>query len=262
MKNKNRRGKRLKRAVPFLPNFITTISLFTGFYSIYFAINGDYVVASFLIFMSIMIDGMDGRVARATNTTSLFGKEYDSLSDLTAFGVAPAILLYLWKFSELGEFAKFGYLACCVYVACGALRLARFNSDTSGSLTTFTGLPIPIAAAGIISLVLVEQTIGSLPAMPLFAWIYLLAYLMVSTIKYPSFKHVEYIKTHPFQLLVAALLLMVVVASAPYVMFFILTVTFITGGIVWNVVIYCVNQFKHEKGKEKHETVTREDHNL
>ncbi len=137
-----------KKSVPFLPNFITTMSLFCGFYSIMFSLKGDFHWAAILILVSGFIDGLDGRVARMTGTTSEFGKQYDSLSDVIAFGVAPAVMVYLW---QLNAFGKLGFIATFLFVACGALRLARFNIDTSGSLTHFTGLPIPVAAAGVVS---------------------------------------------------------------------------------------------------------------
>ncbi len=258
MKRSRARKDRVRRTVPFLPNFVTTMSLFAGFYAIYFSLEGNYYVAAILIVMSGLIDGMDGRIARATNSTSAFGKEYDSLSDLTAFGVSPAVLLYLWK---LQAFDRFGFLACCLYVACGALRLARFNSDTSGKMDTFTGLPIPMAALSIVSLVFLGKVVGDISALPVLIGTYLLSYLMVSNIRYPSFKHIDYIKTHPFQLLVAGLLVLVVVASAPEVMFFVLIMSFVVGGALWNLISYARMHAKEAKGKED-EKVTGENHNI
>ncbi len=231
MRKRNR--DRRKRTVPFLPNFITTIALFFGFYSISFSLKGEFETAAILILLAGLIDMMDGRVARATNTTSAFGKEYDSLSDVISFGVSPAILAYLWKFSAYG---RIGFLACFLFVACGALRLARFNSDTSGNLSSFTGLPIPVAAATVASVVLLGRELGEIPPVPLLIGVYGLSYMMVSTISFPSFKHIDYIRAHPFQLLVAGLLLLVVVASAPEIMIFVMAMTFVIGGTLRDLV--------------------------
>jgi CDP-diacylglycerol--serine O-phosphatidyltransferase len=252
-----------KRAVPFLPNFITTMSLFCGFYSLMFSLKGNYYMAAIFILISAFIDGIDGRVARMTNSTSEFGKEYDSLSDLVAFGVAPAIMVYLW---QLNSYGRLGFIASFLFVACGALRLARFNIDTTGGMTHFTGLPIPIAAAAIASTYLITSVAGSFPSLSILIGVYILSFLMVSSIPYPSFKHISYIKAHPFQLLVAGVLLLVVVALAPDYMFFILAMTFIVGGAAWSGIVYVFSARREKKEVKsrthEHETVTREDHNF
>ncbi|HWR68697.1 MAG TPA: CDP-diacylglycerol--serine O-phosphatidyltransferase [Desulfomonilia bacterium] len=257
-----------KRSVPFLPNFITTMSLFCGFYSIMFSLKRDFHWAAILILIAGFIDGLDGRVARMTGTTSEFGKQYDSLSDVIAFGVAPAMMVYLW---QLNAFGRLGFIATFLFVACGALRLARFNVDTSGSLTNFTGLPIPVAAAGVTSTYLlteeVTRMIGPLPALAPVAvlmGVYVLSFLMVSSIPYPSFKHVHYIKAHPFQLLVAGVLLLVVVALAPELMLFALAMTFIVGGAIWSGVHYVIQARREKKGEKggTHEGITGQDHHI
>ncbi|HPJ92732.1 MAG TPA: CDP-diacylglycerol--serine O-phosphatidyltransferase [Deltaproteobacteria bacterium] len=250
-----------KRTVPFLPNFITTMSLFCGFYSISFSLKGNYYMAAVLILIAGFIDGIDGRVARMTNSVSEFGKEYDSLSDVIAFGVSPAIMAYLW---QLNQYGRFGFIACFLFVACGALRLARFNTDTSHNLTTFTGLPIPIAAAAVTSVVLLSKVVGSIPSLALLGGMYILSFMMVSTIRFPSFKHISYIKAHPFQLLVAGVLLLMVVALAPEIMIFVLAMTFIVGGTLWNAIQSVRAYFsekKHVEGTD-HEGITRQDNNL
>lgn len=236
-----------KRAVPFLPNFITTMSLFCGFYSIMFSLKANFYMAAVFILISAFIDGIDGRVARMTNSTSEFGKEYDSLSDLVAFGVAPAIMAYLW---QLNAFGRFGFIASFLFVACGALRLARFNIDTTGGMHHFTGLPIPLAAAAVASTILITSEIGPFPPVAVLMGVYVLSFLMVSSIPYPSFKHISYIKAHPFQLLVAGVLLLVIVALAPDYMFFILTMSFIVGGAAWSGLVHVFSS-KKEKKEEK-----------
>lgn len=261
MKRQENKKERTRRSVPFLPNFITTMSLFCGFYSILFSLRENYYWAAILILIAGFIDGIDGRVARATNSTSEFGKEYDSLSDVIAFGVSPAIMAYLW---QLNQYGRFGFIASFLFVACGALRLARFNSDTT-NLSSFTGLPIPIAAAAVSSVVLLSaKVVGPVPALAVLGGMYVLSFMMVSTIRFPSFKHIAYIKAHPFQLLVAGLLLLVVVALAPELMIFLLTMGFIAGGIISNGVIYIrgfIKDKRQEKGAE-HEGVTRKDNTV
>ncbi len=262
MKRSRFRKDKPKRTVPFLPNFITTMSLFCGFYSIAFSLKGNYYMAAVLILIAGFIDGIDGRVARATNSTSEFGKEYDSLSDIVAFGVSPAIMAFLW---QLNQYGRFGFLASFLFVACGALRLARFNTDTSHNLTSFTGLPIPIAAAAVSGVVLLsKEVVGPIPSMAVLGGMYVLSFMMVSTIHFPSFKSIGYIKAHPFQLLVAGLLLLVVVALAPELMIFVLTMTFIVGGTIWNWITAIreyIRERKHGTGEE-HEGVSGQDHNI
>jgi CDP-diacylglycerol---serine O-phosphatidyltransferase len=266
------RNDELRRRIPLLPNFVTTIGLFFGFFSIMFSLKGNFYNASIMIILAGFIDGIDGRIARATNSTSLFGKEYDSLCDVICFGVAPALMVYLW---ELSEFGRMGFLASFVYVACGALRLARFNTDTSGNGTEFTGLPIPVAAGTLASVLLLYGTIndyrnipyavsfiGSIKGVPMLTSVFLLAYLMVSTIKYPSFKHVNYIKAHPFQLLVAGVLLLMVVAYQPEIMAFLLAMTFVIGGIILNIVQYLFSRNRKAVSEETNETIPRENNNI
>lgn len=227
-RTRQRNGEK-KRTVPFLPNFITTMSLFCGFFAISFSLKGNFSMAAIYILVAGFIDGIDGRVARATNSVSAFGKEYDSLSDLVAFGVSPAIMAYLW---QVNQFGRLGFIASFLFVACGALRLARFNTDTSHDNSSFTGLPIPMAAAAVCGIVLFSEVVGQIPPTLVLAGMYLLSFLMVSTVRYPSFKQIGYIKAHPFQLLVAGLLLLVVVALKPEVMIFVLTMVFIFGGML------------------------------
>ncbi|MDG2276463.1 MAG: CDP-diacylglycerol--serine O-phosphatidyltransferase [Pseudomonadales bacterium] len=141
-KRSERRARIRQRGIYLLPNLITTGALFAGFYAMIAAMNGDYVAASLAVFVAMALDTADGRVARLTRTESAFGAEYDSLSDMVAFGVAPALVAFSWGLSTLGQI---GWVATFVYMACAALRLARFN--TKGENTSFTGLASPSAAA-------------------------------------------------------------------------------------------------------------------
>ena len=261
-----------KNRIPLLPNFVTTIGLFFGFFSIMFSLKGNFYNAAIMIVLAGFIDGVDGRIARATNSTSAFGKEYDSLCDLICFGVAPSIMVYLW---DLSGFGRMGFLAGFVYVACGALRLARFNTDTTGDGTKFTGLPIPVAAVSLASILLIYGTmndyqnipyavsfIESIKGVPILAGVFFLAFLMVSTIKYPSFKHVTYIKAHPFQLLVAGVLLLMVVAYQPEMMAFLLTMTFVIGGVILNIIQHLFFRNRKAVSEDINETIPRENHNI
>ena len=137
-----------KRGIYLLPSIFTTFALFAGFYSIIASVNGEFTLAAISIMVAMLWDALDGRVARLTNTQSAFGAEYDSLSDLVSFGVAPALLVYLWSLSDLG---RIGWLAAFIYLACAALRLARFNTQVGAAdKRYFQGLPSP-AAAGVIA---------------------------------------------------------------------------------------------------------------
>ncbi|MDZ4384155.1 MAG: CDP-diacylglycerol--serine O-phosphatidyltransferase, partial [Nitrospirota bacterium] len=144
-------GTDKKIGIFIIPSLLTTVNLFFGFYSIIAVLKSDYTTAAVAILIAMLFDVFDGKIARLTNSTSRFGVEYDSLSDLASFGIAPGLLIYTWG---LNAYGKIGWLAVFLYIACGAMRLARFNTLTSGAggggLRHFTGLPIP-AAAGLIA---------------------------------------------------------------------------------------------------------------
>ena len=190
-------GQKVKRRGIYLwPNLITTAALLSGFYSIIASMNGNFQQAIYAIFLAALLDGLDGRVARAIGAQSAFGEQYDSLSDLLAFGVAPAILMYSWSLDSLGRIG----LACCfVYTACAAFRLARFNVQIGVvDKRYFSGVASPLAAIIIISLVWVgldfpeifdirERGIQAISA----AVIVSVGLLMISNIKYYSFKTVD-----------------------------------------------------------------------
>ena len=140
--NMNSRGK----GIYLLPNLFTSTALFAGFYAIVQAMNSNFELSAIAIFIAMVMDGLDGRVARMTNTTSAFGAEYDSLSDMVSFGVAPALIIYVWALKPMG---KLGWIAAFIYCACAALRLARFNTkldDAHQDKRYFQGLPSPAAA--------------------------------------------------------------------------------------------------------------------
>jgi CDP-diacylglycerol--serine O-phosphatidyltransferase len=232
-RRKNRPRKRKRKGIFVLPNLFTSASLFGGFYGIIAAIHGRYEAAAIAIIISCVFDGLDGRIARFTRTASAFGNEYDSLSDLVAFGVAPAILAYLWA---LEPFGRLGWLAAFMYVICGALRLARFNiQKDSVDAKFFNGLPIPAAACSIASLVLFTGVLGGIAGgkpIIIIIMIYVLSFLMVSTVNYPSFKEVNIRHRKPFNALVSIILIFTVIAYKPQVMLFIIMFSYVLSGPV------------------------------
>ncbi len=230
-KTRNRSRKRNKKGIYILPNLFTSCSLFGGFYAIIAAIQGRYDAAAIAILISAMFDGLDGKIARFTNTSSQFGAEYDSLSDLVAFGVAPGLLAFEWC---LEPFGRFGWLAIFLYIVCGALRLARFNIQKNDLESRhFKGLPVPGAAIFIATLVLFINSVGGLAENKhaiIISNIYLLSFLMVSTIDYLSFKELELFKQKPFNVLVATILLFIVVAYKPPLMLFLFSTMYVISG--------------------------------
>jgi CDP-diacylglycerol--serine O-phosphatidyltransferase len=226
----------LHRGVYILPNLITTCGLFSGFYSIIATIDGSYQVAALCILIAHVFDGLDGRIARLTKSTSRFGIEYDSLSDLVAFGVAPGILVYKWALEPWGNW---GWLAASLYVACGALRLARFNVQADlGAKKHFTGLPIPAAADTVASTVLLYYFLGGEGAthkhIILLALIYGLAALMVSNVSYNSFKSVNLSPKQPLWILVALIVgLKLVIAEPQIFMFTAFMLYALSGPVTW-----------------------------
>lgn len=227
----------LRRGVYLLPNLLTTGGLFAGFYSIVATMNGSYLTAAWFILVAAVFDGLDGKVARMTGTTSKFGVEYDSLADLVAFGVAPGLMMYAWA---LKPFGKMGWLAAFLYVVCGALRLARFNVQiTTVESKRFVGLPIPAAAGMAASLVIFFHHMGgtgTIKKLSVLLLIYVLAGLMVSNIRYYAFKDPELFKRQPFGFLVLGIIIIIIIVAQPEIMLFALACLFIASGPVGSLV--------------------------
>jgi CDP-diacylglycerol---serine O-phosphatidyltransferase len=236
-KRKKRYSNIDRKGIYILPNLFTSASLFSGFYAIIASIQGRYEAAAIAIIISAVLDSLDGRVARFTGTASHFGVEYDSLSDLVAFGVAPAILAYLWA---LEPFKRLGWLAACLYVICGALRLARFNVEKNSSDSSFfKGLPIPSAAICISSMVLLASDISSLSEIKhkiIIFMIYFLSFLMVSSLRYYSFKEFNIRNQNPFNVLVAIILICIVIAYRPNVLLFLVFIPYVFSGPIVSIV--------------------------
>ncbi|MFN3504870.1 MAG: CDP-diacylglycerol--serine O-phosphatidyltransferase [Caldimicrobium sp.] len=212
-----------------IPNIFTTLNLFSGFYSILTSIEGNFIHSAIAIFSALFFDIFDGRFARLTGQSTRFGKEYDSLADMVSFGVAPALLIY--NFS-LKDFSKLSWLACFSYMSCVALRLARFNTKTV-STTYFEGLPSPaggiILSAITIFFIQVEVE-NAFKDWILLILLYLLAYLMVSTIKYPSFKELKFNALSNFYFLILFILMLTLVATNPPLILLIITTFYVLLG--------------------------------
>ncbi len=229
--------RRKGKGIYILPNLLTSISLFAGFYSMVATIDRKFTHAAVAIFVSAIFDLLDGRVARMTGSSSKFGVEYDSLSDVIAFGVAPGLLAYMWALKGYG---RFGWLAAFLFVACGALRLARFNVQVDNvQKKQFLGLPIPAAAAVIAGSVLFYAWLGfpgelKMVAMPIL--VYILAFLMVSDVRYYSFKEMGFFKGRPFRSTVVAIMLLVIISIEPQITLFAGTLLYALSGPVYTVV--------------------------
>ncbi|CAA0097356.1 Uncharacterised protein [Halioglobus japonicus] len=208
------------RGIYLLPNLFTTAALFAGFYAIISAMRGDFENAAVAIFFAMVLDGLDGRIARLTNTSSKFGEEFDSLSDMVSFGVAPALVVFSWALGDLG---KFGWSTAFIYVACAALRLARFNTQIdSADKNYFTGLASPAAAAILASAVWVCHDIGlvgdDLPReLSFFVGILTatVGFLMIANFPYYSFKGIDFRGRVPFVVMIAVVLVFGLITLDP-----------------------------------------------
>ena len=213
-----------RKGIYLLPNLFTTATLFGGFYAIVASIGGRYGMAAIAVFAAMFADALDGRVARLTNTQSDFGKEYDSLADLVTFGLAASLMMYTWGLTSLAEVlplgGKIAWLAAFIYVAATALRLARFNVHTTldGDKGHFFGLPSPTAAALVVGFVWVCHDYGldrELMALPALFVTLLAAGLMVSNVRYRSFKDLKLSERVPFVYILIMVSLFVLVAFDP-----------------------------------------------
>jgi CDP-diacylglycerol--serine O-phosphatidyltransferase len=226
----------MKKGIYVLPNLFTTANLFCGFYSAIASMKGMYEIAAVAILIAVVLDGLDGRIARITHTTSRFGAEYDSLCDLVTFGVAPALLVYNWS---LIAFGKWGWMAACVFCVCGALRLARFNVQVGViDSRVFNGLPIPGGAAVVATGILLYYYLGGegrFSVLPVMLGVVALSLFMVSSIKYYSFKDLNFFSRKPFMSFVLIVLILVIVVAEPEIMMFTFTFGYSLSGPVWAI---------------------------
>lgn len=248
----------MRGGIYLLPSMLTLGNLLAGFYAIVSVFNADYVPAAVAILIAAVLDALDGAVARMTGTATDFGLQLDSLADLISFGVAPGMLAYSWA---LFPFGRIGWLACFLFVSCGALRLARFNVQAKTiDKRYFVGLPIPAAAGFIASFVLFmkdsssltlfghELVSSSLTSILVAVSIYLLSFLMVSRVKYLGLKGIDFKKQRPFTLLVMFVLAILLIASLPALLIFAFFFIYALSGIMR----YLPSPRKGLLGEEQH----------
>jgi CDP-diacylglycerol--serine O-phosphatidyltransferase len=231
-----------RKGIYLLPNLVTTAALFSGFFAILASMNGQFEKACIAIFVAMILDGLDGRVARWTNTSSEFGEQYDSLSDLVSFGLAPALVTYQWALIHMRDvsvaWGKLGWMAAFIYVACAALRLARFNSQIQVvDKRYFIGLPSPASAAIVAGLVWMLHDLefdGKDMQIPALLITISAGLLMVSNIKYNSFKDFDLKSKVPhLTILVIILIFALVQVAPPIVLFFVFFIYAMSGPVNW-----------------------------
>ena len=234
-------GKKVtRRGIYLLPNLLTTASLFSGFFSIVSAINGNFIASGMALFAAQMLDGLDGRVARLTNSQSLFGAQYDSLCDVISFGLAPAIIVFLWGLDSLGQT---GWVFSFFYVAAAALRLARFNTYIGSEDSYFKGLPSPVASGMVVYYVwamssygVQGEEVGSLLAILTAILTGCVSLLMVVNIPYYSFKEIELKKRVPFfSMLFVVFIFALISIDPPIVLALCAFVYVVSGPVIWAV---------------------------
>jgi len=253
VRNKMRIDK-MKKGIFILPSLLTLSSIFLAFYAMIASLKGEFVLAGSLILGAGFFDGVDGKVARLTKTTTRFGLELDSLADVISFGVAPAILVYTWVLAPL---AQIGWVSAFVYVACGALRLARFNVQ-SGNIDPkrFNGLPIPAAAAMLATAVLFCHKLNIQPAslgLPILVAVFVLSFLMVSSVKFHALKDLTIVREKPFSSTVGFVLILALVAVAPLIVPFLICLAYVISGPVMTAMALMRVRSRQKRSAETYE---------
>jgi CDP-diacylglycerol--serine O-phosphatidyltransferase len=229
----------MKKGVYLLPNGLTLCGMFFGFYSIVSSINGMYIHAGWGIIIASVFDGLDGWVARLTNSASQFGIELDSLSDLVAFGVAPSVMVFRWSLSDFG---RIGWAVCFLFVSCGALRLARYNvQKVSEERTYFTGMPIPAAAGILAGLVVFYHDNWDIPpggSFLVLALTCVLAILMISTLRFHGVKELDLQKRKPFWFLVIMIFMITIFVIYPPATLFAAGIVYLIWGLAENICLF------------------------
>jgi CDP-diacylglycerol--serine O-phosphatidyltransferase len=245
----------MRRGIYILPNLFTTGNLFCGFWAIISVFQEKFFYAAVAILLACVFDILDGKVARLSGATSKFGVQYDSLADLVSFGIAPALLAFSWA---LRPYGKFGWLAAFLFVVCGALRLARFNvQSSSGEVKYFKGLPIPAAASMIaLTILLYLRLIETdwVKDIVILVMIYILAFLMVSNIRYFSFKELDLARRKPFSIFIFVILSMIVIVMEPTIVLFGFILLYVFSGPV-----SMVRAWRKKRALRKLEPVPEED---
>jgi CDP-diacylglycerol--serine O-phosphatidyltransferase len=255
MDDSNPKPKRqnMRKGIFLLPNLFTTGALFAGFYAIIAAMKGNFEIASMVIFLAMILDGLDGRVARMTNTQSAFGAEYDSLSDMVSFGVAPGLVMYQWSLVYLADvsnvWGKLGWLAAFIYTTCTALRLARFNTQIGiADKRYFQGLASPAAAAVVMGAVWVCETYSITGEEVKFLALILTTLaggLMVTKFSYYSFKDLDMRKKVPFVAVLAVMLVFVFLSIETATVLFLSFVAYMLSGPV-------ISLFRWNRKRQRH----------
>jgi CDP-diacylglycerol--serine O-phosphatidyltransferase len=229
---------KMRKGIYILPNLLTTGNLLCGFWAIISVFQEQYYYAAVAILLASVFDAFDGKVAKLSGATSKFGVQYDSLADLVSFGIAPALLAFSWA---LRPYGKFGWLAAFTFVACGAIRLARYNVlASSGETKYFKGVPIPVAASMIALTILLYLRLvetGWIKDIVILVMIYILAFLMVSNIRYYSFKELGLAKRKPLSSFVFVVLSLIVIVMEPVVVLSAFVLFYVFSGpvsMVWN----------------------------
>jgi len=234
----------MRKGIYLLPNAITLCGMFAGFFSIIASLNGKFTLAAWAIILAGVFDGLDGWVARMTNTSSRFGVELDSLADVISFGVAPAVLSLTWALSPFG---RVGWAVAFLFTACGALRLARFNvQKETEEKKTFTGMPIPAAAGVVSAMVIFYDNMQWVPERSYFilAIVILISFLMVSTLRFHSLKEINMRERKPFFILVALVAVIAIFYMHPELTLFSVAIIYISLGLVENAYLVLLKKEK------------------
>ncbi len=237
-KERSKRRERLKRGIYVLPSLFTVANIFCGFYSVVLSMRGDFELSAVMIFLAGVLDALDGRVARLTRTTSEFGMEFDSLADLVSFGLAPAFLAYLWGLSPL---KRIGWLVAFLYVISAAMRLARFNIQKSADHKRyFVGIPVPAGAiiSASCAYLFTLKIEDKLPAACFASLVVFITILMISRVKYRSFKDIDLRNRKSYIYIFFFAIALVAIAVEPKYAIFVLSLSYLVSGLIPVVLTY------------------------
>lgn len=253
--------KPFEKGIYLLPNVMTTTALFAGFFAVISGINGEYELGAIAIFVAMIFDGLDGRIARMTNSCSAFGAEYDSLADMISFGLAPALLMYQWALSDFGQL---GWIIAFIYTVAAALRLARFNTQVGiADKRYFQGLPSPVAAALLASFIWMVETNAidtGLEAYLALFFTLVTGLMMVSNIRFESFKEFSLKNKVPFVTLLLVVLVFSIIALKPAMLLFIIILAYTLYGVIMTLVTLKKTQLaRKEKATLKSTDSTQDD---